>query len=333
MAARKAVVVSIDVPENEENTQDLGNRIASTVSKALLSMISVPILADQRWNTPSLVGSSTSTTMTSKGSSAPQHADTNGYTSELVRLLQKRDIYKTMASHAGRVTKISIIAATTKARDDNDGSSTIDASSKRRTSMFSDYDETLHKRFADIKVEHDSLLSKIDSAESRYNEDRQAAESELKSCQDRKHSISLQKADLLRQIQLLEEEETTLSEKETKIENTLNGMSSKLQAEKEDIEKRLEGPKKVMKLARACRGLEDILLSFQKSLADSSSQVTANGTSGNKIINDTEKSVADFYAAMQSYFQVEAQCVDALKIRSSSMSTNLSNIVRYGIVA
>jgi hypothetical protein len=85
-----------------------------------------------------------------------------------------------------------------------------------------------------------------------------------------------------------------------------------------------------MKLARACRGLEDIMLSFQKSVTDSSPvlKVTANGTNGSKGTNDAEKSLGEFLAAIENYFQVEAQCLGALNTRRSSMSVNLRNIVR-----
>jgi len=148
-------------------------------------------------------------------------------------------------------------------------------------------------------------------------------------CHDRRETIALQKADLLRQIQLLQEEETALDEKQVNIEKTIGDISTQFQATKEHIEKQLEGPKKVMKLARACRGLEDIMLSFQKLVMDSSSwKVTANGTSGNISTNDANQSVGEFLAVMQNYFQLEAQCIDALKTRSASMSINLRNIVR-----
>jgi chromosome segregation ATPase len=320
------VAVSVDMPEEEDGNKEpmtnVAERIASAVAKALLHVLSVPLFAETRCNAVS--------TNTKSALSLPQHvADANGYTSELVRLLQKRDSYKAMASHAGMATKISMF---NKARDDADCSSStteISVTNKRRNSLFNDHDDILYNRLGETKVQHDSLLSQMDHAEARHHQERQTAEVELQSCHDRKETIALQKADLLRQIQLLQEEETALDEKQANIEKSIGDISTQFQATKEHIDKQLEGPKKVMKLARACRGLEDIMLSFQKSVTDSSTwKVTANGSSGNINTNDADNSVGEFLAAMLNYFQVEAQCVDALKTRSTSMSINLRSIVR-----
>jgi hypothetical protein len=55
--------------------------------------------------------------------------------------------------------------------------------------------------------------------------------------------------------------------------------------------------------------------------------VTSNGHSnGSKAVNKAEKCVADFYTAMRNYFQLESECVDALKERTASMSKTLGNI-------
>jgi hypothetical protein len=334
IAARKAVAVSVDMPEEEGDDVDkepmtnVAERIASAVAKALLNVLSVPLFAETRSNAVS-TSTNTKGLLTSSSTSLPQHVDANGYTSELVRLLQKKDSYKAMASHAGTAIKLSIF---TKAQDDPDSSSSTmepSVTNKRRNSLFNDHDEILYNRLGETKVQHDSLLSQMDHAEARHHQERQAAEVELQSCHDRRETIALQKADLLRQIQLLQEEETALDEKQVNIEKTIGDISTQFQATKEHIEKQLEGPKKVMKLARACRGLEDIMLSFQKLVMDSSSwKVTANGTSGNISTNDANQSVGEFLAVMQNYFQLEAQCIDALKTRSASMSINLRNIVR-----
>lgn len=306
LASRKAVLLSHDVPVETE-TKDIDVTIATTVSKSLLSILSAPLLADQRLSTSSMNANK-------KG----VHTNSaNDYSDKLSNLLQKRDAYKRTASHATAAATYSITATS----HDNDNVS-IDLI--KGHSLFGKDEADLTKRFAETKEEHDSLLSKMDVAESRYKEECGVAESDLVSCREKKEAIFVKKADLLRQIQLLEEEEAALIANETIIENNLMNISAGFKAEKECIEKQLEQPKKVMKLARACRGLEDIVVSLQKSLAtlDAPSKVTVNGQSGITAFNNGEKFIANFFATMLNYFQVEAECVKALKTRIASTSTN-----------
>jgi hypothetical protein len=201
IAARKAVAVSFDMPEkegeeaNKEPMTNVAERIASTVVKALLNVLSVPLFAETPCN-----GVSTSTNtkglLTSSSTSLPQHVDANGYTSELVRLLQRRDSYKAMASHAGTAIKISIF---TKAWDDtNSSSSTMEPSftNKRRNSLFNNHDQIIYNHLGETKVQHDSLLSQMDHAKAWHHQECQAAEVELQSCHDRRETIASKKAEL-----------------------------------------------------------------------------------------------------------------------------------------
>jgi len=161
------VAVSVDMPEEEGDDVDkepmtnVAERIASAVAKALLNVLSVPLFAETRSNAVS-TSTNTKGLLTSSSTSLPQHVDANGYTSELVRLLQKKDSYKAMASHAGTAIKLSIF---TKARDDPDSSSSTmepSVTNKRRNSLFNDHDEILYNRLGETKVQHDSLLSQMD---------------------------------------------------------------------------------------------------------------------------------------------------------------------------
>ena len=311
LASRKAVLLSHDVPVETE-TKDIGVTIATMVSKSLPSILSAPLLADQRLSTPSMNANK-------KGA----HTNSsNDYSEKLSNLLQKRDAYKRTASHATAAAKYSITATS----HDNDNVS-IDLI--KGQALFGKDEPDFMKRFAKTKEEHDSLLSKMDIAESRYKEECGVAESDLVSCREKQEAISVKKADLLRQIQLLEEEEAALIANETAIKNNLTNISAGFKAEKECIEKQLEQPKKVMKLARACRGLEDIVVSLQKSLTslDAPSKVTVNGQSGITPSDNSEKLIANFFATMLNYVQVEAECVKALKTRIASTSTNADVIV------
>ena len=304
-AARKAVAASNDVLDVEKNGDAM---IATVVSKALSSMLSAQILVDHidsgRVPPPGLA------------------ANGNGQTPELGRLLKKRDVYKNMASKSSATVKFSLKQVDGVA---NNGK----ANNQKSKTIFDEHDPDLSKRFAETKMKHDSLLSKIDLTESRYNDERQATESELESCHQRKRDISAQKADLLRQLQLLEEEETALNSKEESIEQMLNVLSAGYEAEKVEIEKQLEQPKKIMKVARACQGVEDVVSSFQKSLTppDVSSKVAMNGLG--QTGHTTEKAVADFYAKMRNYFRVEIECVYALKTRVDSLCMKADKIVRF----
>jgi len=218
----------------------------------------------------------------------------NDYSEKLSNLLQKRDAYKRTASNATAAAKYSITATS----HDNDNVS-IDLI--KGQSLFGKDEPDLTKRFTETKEEHDSLLSKMDIAESRYKEECSVAESNLVSCREKKEAISMKKADLLRQMQLLQEEEAALIANETIIKNNLTNISAGFKTEKECIERQLEQPKKVMKLARACRGLEDIVVSLQKTLTslDAPSKVTVNGQSGITASNNGGKLIANFYVANQ----------------------------------
>jgi hypothetical protein len=299
-AARKASAASTEALDS-----GAGSKIATVVSKALSEAMSSQVVAGCGGATKA------SAKVPSLGAKHGQDA---------ARLLQKRDAAKNAAANSYVLTK---------PQSNENGSvpkETTEGSYGLRRNIFEEHDPELSNLFSASKSTHDKIMAGLDASNSQFSSSREAVEISLKACQREKASVEAKKEEIMAELKALEEQESALGAQETELASSLENLLESFGASKADIQQKIMQPKKVLKIARACNNVDDILASFQKNL---STPISLNGHS--KKVMSRELNPDDYFIKMAAYFEAEADLHALLTSRVNALCARADKIERDAI--
>ena len=228
-AARKAAIASADAPD-----QNIGEKIATILSKALSNVISGQALASSDPVRPTVVS----------------YKQQN----ELGRMLQRRETQKYAATQA--------FASSAYTHVGINGNS-----SKQDRTIFEQSDVDLDYFFSTNKTMHEKVSLDMDVASDLFARNKATTEEALKSCELDRAKVSSRKEALLAEIRALEDQENALLSQAAELASSLECLSVTYNEQKAELQEKIKVPKKVMKIICACNSVDEVFSSFEKSLS------------------------------------------------------------------